>query len=350
MTRETRIALIVCALATSVGRARPPPGSAQTPPGFVTPARGDGRRSPPGVHRPGRATARRSACRGGGRRPRDSRPTERSRGLPCGDGRRPRHEEVEAAGLPHEPRREGGALPTPPEEVDPAGAPDRPTRVLVEDEARERTPADGAVRCPLGLLGIEEGQGARREEAGVGRDGAPRREGPPEAPLRRAGQRTEEDERLVVLEHALALARVGRQPGADRLHRHGLAGHAPLLDQEAPDRPVGPAVGAGIADALLAAVREAERAAPLDLHEEDVDRIARPRELETPARETPRIDLRPPPVRDETPPVHAAEHPFSAKAGIEAPRAGPRPGRREDRRPAPRTRRLRLSDASTTGS
>jgi hypothetical protein len=36
MTRETRIALVVCALAASVAPPGPPPCSAQTPPGFVT--------------------------------------------------------------------------------------------------------------------------------------------------------------------------------------------------------------------------------------------------------------------------------------------------------------------------
>jgi hypothetical protein len=39
MTKKTRIALVVCALAASLAAPVSPPSSAQVPPGFVTPVR-----------------------------------------------------------------------------------------------------------------------------------------------------------------------------------------------------------------------------------------------------------------------------------------------------------------------
>ena len=64
-----------------------------------------------------------------------------------------------------------------PEEVDPA-APDGATRVLIQHEPRESDPADAAVGRPLRPLGLDEGQGAWREEPRVRRDGAAGRRAP----------------------------------------------------------------------------------------------------------------------------------------------------------------------------
>ena len=143
---------------------------------------------------------------------------------------------------------------------------------------------------------------------------------------------------------------VGRQPGADRLHRHRLPGHVTLLDQQPPDRPVRPAVGARVADPLLPAVREAQRAAPLDLHEEDVDRVARPRELEAATGEPARVDLRPPPVRHQPPALDAGRTRALRGSADRTPRAAPRSGRREAPRTGTAYSGLRSREASTTGS
>src|SRR5262245_20393146 len=107
------------------------------------------------------------------------------------------------------------------------------------------------------------------------------------------------------------------EPLADGLHRHRLSRHLSLVDQEAADRAVRPAIGAGVADAALTAVGESQRPASLDLHEKDVDRVAGPGELQAAAREAARVDLGSPPVRYQLSSLHSAEQPLASIAGIE---------------------------------
>ena len=57
----------------------------------------------------------------------------------------------------------------------------------------------------------------------------------------------------------------------------------------------------------LAAVGKAKRPTPLDLHEEHVDRITRPCELQAAAGEAARVDVGPPPVRNQPPAVDPPE-------------------------------------------
>src|SRR5262249_38412172 len=194
---------------------------------------------------------------------------------------------------------------------------DRAARVLIEDEAREGRPPRRTIWSALWPLGVEECQYARREEARIRRDGAPGSEGPTQASLRWSRQGSEEHVRFVVLQDPLAFFGVSPKPLTDRLHRHGFAGDLPLVDKEAPDRPVRPTVRAGIADATLAAVGEAQGPAPLDLHEKDVHWVPRPRELEAATGEPSRVDVGPPPVRHQPPSLDPPEEPLATKAGIE---------------------------------
>ena len=63
------------------------------------------------------------------------------------------------------------------------------------------------------------------------------------------------------------------KPGAYRLHRDRLAAELAALDQNRPDRRVGPAVLRRIGRADDGSVVENDSPGPLDLQEERVDRI-----------------------------------------------------------------------------
>ena len=70
------------------------------------------------------------------------------------------------------------------------------------------------------------------------------------------------------------------EPGLDRRQRDLLAGEHADLDQIAPDRAIGMAVLAGVADPDQRAVVELDLAGALDLQEELVDRVVDPEQLQ----------------------------------------------------------------------
>ena len=81
-----------------------------------------------------------------------------------------------------------------------------------------------------------------------------------------------------------------REPAPDGLHRHVLGLDLAALDQDASDRGIGMAVGAGVADSHLAAVGQTDAARSLDVQEERIGRVVDPDQLEAAPGERPAID------------------------------------------------------------
>ncbi len=86
----------------------------------------------------------------------------------------------------------------------------------------------------------------------------------------------EEDVARVAVEQFVEPRRIGPGPGLDALHRGLLELEVAAIDKNAPDRAVGMAVLVGVIDPQHAAVGQADAPGPLDLQEEELDRVVHP--------------------------------------------------------------------------